>query len=354
MLEDVLYEILPVIGFALVASSVFVIIVMRKAVGAFRFTVWFATIDLAAGIATIYAGFYGIISTVYGKTGEMTTPFKCLSGALHVSGWLFLDVFHLALLSLFCFDRLLFMLIPVMYANVSRAYLNLPFVFVLGALSGALITPGFSLSIKSYHNESILVPTFCRLDSVTGDAYYRIHSKGMEFIPVGGIASMMLALVIFGIRSLKQRWLYNWSEDGKHSKQLYLSLFLRCSLTAISIHTPLLLMLSQQNGQLRELRDLLARMLLYTIVCVLQPLWYVLVMPEFISNTRMVFNQYGHSTERKWQSADDPPQDIYEHKDRFGDGNPFGSWYSSAGNVNGEAGIPTGNERSISFYYDRV
>ncbi|VDL67615.1 unnamed protein product [Nippostrongylus brasiliensis] len=113
-------------------------------------------------------------------------------------------------------------------------------------------------------------------------------------------------------------------------------------------------MLSQQNGQLRELRDLLARMLLYTIVCVLQPLWYVLVMPEFISNTRMVFNQYGHSTERKWQSADDPPQDVYEHKDRFGDGNPFGSWYSSAGNVNGEAGIPTGNERSISFYYDRV
>lgn len=51
--------------------------------------------------------------------------------------------------------------------------------------------------------------------------------------------------------------------------------------------------------------------------------------------------------------SDDPPAEV-EHKDRFGDENPFGSWYSSAGNVTGEAGLPIGNERSVSFYYDKM
>lgn len=44
MLEDVLYEVLPVIGFAICASSVLVLVVMRRAADAFQFTVWFAAI----------------------------------------------------------------------------------------------------------------------------------------------------------------------------------------------------------------------------------------------------------------------------------------------------------------------
>ncbi|PIO64581.1 hypothetical protein TELCIR_13786 [Teladorsagia circumcincta] len=71
MLEDVLYEVLPVIGFALSASSILILVVMRKAAGAFRFTLWFASIDLCTGLATVYAGFYGIVATVYGTTGEV-------------------------------------------------------------------------------------------------------------------------------------------------------------------------------------------------------------------------------------------------------------------------------------------
>ncbi|RCN24754.1 hypothetical protein ANCCAN_29543 [Ancylostoma caninum] len=42
MLEDLLYELLPVLGFAMSASSLLIIVVMRKSCGAFRFTVWFA------------------------------------------------------------------------------------------------------------------------------------------------------------------------------------------------------------------------------------------------------------------------------------------------------------------------
>lgn len=354
MLEDVLYEVLPVIGFAICASSVLVLVVMRRAADAFQFTVWFAAIDLLTGLATLYAGFYGIFSTIYGRTGEVTTPFKCLSEAVHVSLWLFLDMYNMMLLSLFCFDRLLFMVVPVSYIKASRLYLNWPFILFLGVVSGVLVTPAFSLSVESYRNESILIPAFCRLDFLTGWDYYDSHSRAMQWMPIGGMGCIALALVLFGIRALKQRWLYNWSEEAHHSKQLFVAAFLRCFLMTVAVNMPLLLVFTASNSmQLLELRDVLVRIPLYTVVCVLQPLWYVMVMPEFCNNAGLLFNQYGHNTERKWQSADDPPAEV-EHKDRFGDENPFGSWYSSAGNVTGEAGLPIGNERSVSFYYDKM
>lgn len=49
--------------------------------------------------------------------------------------------------------------------------------------------------------------------------------------------------------------------------------------------------------------------------------------------------------------SDDPPEDGATHLDRHGSPNPFGSWYSMTGNITGEAGLPVGNERSVSFYY---
>ncbi|RCN32174.1 hypothetical protein ANCCAN_22029 [Ancylostoma caninum] len=120
----------------------------------------------------------------------------------------------------------------------------------------------------------------------------------------------------------------------------------------ISVHIPLLVIYGTPgNGQLDDVRDFIVRIPYYTIVGVLQPLWYVLAMPEFTNSMSLLFNQYGHNTDRKWQSADDPPHNA-EHTDPHGDLNPFGSWYSAAGNVTGEAGLPVGNERSISFYYE--
>ncbi|KAK5967198.1 hypothetical protein GCK32_000211 [Trichostrongylus colubriformis] len=367
MLEDVLYEILPVVGFALSASSIFILVVMRKAVGVFRFTLWFGAIDLIAGLATVYAGFYGIVATVYGRTGELTTPIKCLFGAIHVPAWLFLDIFHMAVLSLFCLDRLVFMIVPVVYARASRFYLNWPVILLLGLISCAITVPAFSLSIESYKNASVVIPALCRLDSVTGQNYYHSHVLALQWMPISGedyftdgrssIAGMgciMLALLLYGIRGLKQRWRYNWSEESVNTKQLFVASFLRCFLMGVAVHMPVLFLYnSPERTQLHEVRDVLIRLSIYSIVSVLQPLWYVLVMPEFCTNVGMLFNQYGQNTERKWQSAGDPPQGD-EHVDKFGDQNPFGSWYSAAGNVTGEAGLPIGNERSVSFYYDRM
>ncbi|KAJ1366520.1 hypothetical protein KIN20_027197 [Parelaphostrongylus tenuis] len=125
---------------------------MRKCTGAFRFVIWFALIDLLTGLATIYGGFYGIVSTFYGKTKDMMSPFKCMTIAFHITVWLFVDVYHLVVLSLLCFDRLLFILIPVPYLKVSRIYLNWAFFLLLGLLTCIAIIPAFSLPIESFQN----------------------------------------------------------------------------------------------------------------------------------------------------------------------------------------------------------
>ncbi|KAK6028917.1 hypothetical protein OSTOST_04977 [Ostertagia ostertagi] len=121
----------------------------------------------------------------------------------------------------------------------------------------------------------------------------------------------MLAVLLYGIRGLKQRWRYNWSEESGHTKQLFVASFLRCFLMGVAVHMPLLLNYgSPEHTQLKDLKDVMVRISLYTVVLVLQPLWYILTMPEFSANAGVLFNQYGQNTERKWQSAADMGENV--------------------------------------------
>ncbi|KAE9418865.1 hypothetical protein Angca_001629 [Angiostrongylus cantonensis] len=344
MSEEILCDVLPVIGFAACASSCLVMVVMRKSTSALRFIIWFSLIDLLAGSATIYGGFYEIVSTFYGKTRDVMSPIKCTLIAFHITVWLFLDVYHLAVLSLLCFDRLLLMLIPVVYVKISRIYLHWIFILSLGLVTCIAIGPAFSLPIESFQNQSILVPPLCHLDSVIGENYYNGHLKAMQWMPISGIGVILLSILVYRIRSLKQKWSFNCSESTEHHKQLYIACFLRCLLLGISVHLPLLFIYSVPGYRhLEEIRDILIRMLYALLVVLPQPLWYMLSMPDFAKNASLLFNQYGHRTERKWQSADDPPQNA-QHLDPHGEFNPFGSWFSSTGSILGNFGVPVGDK----------
>lgn len=59
--------------------------------------------------------------------------------------------------------------------------------------------------------------------------------------PSPGLALLGMSLVVFGIRSTKQRWSYNWSESFGDTLQLSAMCLIRCLMTAIAIHLPLLL-----------------------------------------------------------------------------------------------------------------
>ena len=123
MLEDLFYELLPVVGFAVLASSVFVTVIMRMSQGAFKFVLFLAAADIFFGITLIVAGFHGVLTTIYGTTGEMIKPLDCvLTRTIHLPMEVFSDALHSVILLWFGTDRLLQMLLPVQYVNVGRGF----------------------------------------------------------------------------------------------------------------------------------------------------------------------------------------------------------------------------------------
>ncbi|CAI2350975.1 unnamed protein product [Caenorhabditis sp. 36 PRJEB53466] len=353
MLEDLLYEILPVIGFAMVASTAFVILVMRKnTTDSLIFCLFFAISDLLSGIGTLIDGFYGVIVTIYGSTVDTMTPIDCLTRAVNVPIFLITDYLHLLLLSAFAFDRLIQILLPVAYGKIFPYFLNWKLFIVLFFASAGLSIQGIIFPLESRFNTTIRVMSQCRFDETVGEEYYLHHILTMQWGPIVCIGALSLIIVLYCIRQSRHKWSYNWSEQTGTTKQLFATIFMRCFLSGISIHVPLLLIARTPEGhELISIKDHIVRVSYWIIVIIFQPLWHLLILSTFQSNVYSLFNRYSHNTERKWQSANDPPEEGPVHLDRHGSPNPFGSWYSMTGNITGEAGVPIGNERSVSFYY---
>ncbi|PIC34021.1 hypothetical protein B9Z55_013797 [Caenorhabditis nigoni] len=367
MLEDLLYEVLPVVGFAMIACTAFVMIVMRKNTkDALIFCLFFAVSDLLSGIGTLIDGFYGVMVTIYGTTVEVThkvsstsniffqtiSPFDCLTRAVNIPIFLITDYLHLLLLSAFAIDRLIQIMFPVSYGKIYPYFLNWKLFILLLFASAGLSVPGLAFPLESRFNTSVRVMSQCRFDEVVGEEYYLKHILTVQWGPIVCIGALSLTIILYCIRQTKHKWSYNWSEETSTTKQLFGTIFIRCFLSGLSVHVPLLLIARTTEGhELIAIKDHIIRVSYWIIVIIFQPLWHVLILNSFQSNVYSLFNRYSANTERKWQSANDPPEDVPAHLDRHGSPNPFGSWYSMTGNITGEAGVPVGNERSVSFYY---
>ncbi|CAO4373795.1 unnamed protein product [Caenorhabditis nigoni] len=353
MLEDLLYEVLPVVGFAMIACTAFVMIVMRKNTkDALIFCLFFAVSDLLSGIGTLIDGFYGVMVTIYGTTVETISPFDCLTRAVNIPIFLITDYLHLLLLSAFAIDRLIQIMFPVSYGKIYPYFLNWKLFILLLFASAGLSVPGLAFPLESRFNTSVRVMSQCRFDEVVGEEYYLKHILTVQWGPIVCIGALSLTIILYCIRQTKHKWSYNWSEETSTTKQLFGTIFIRCFLSGLSVHVPLLLIARTTEGhELIAIKDHIIRVSYWIIVIIFQPLWHVLILNSFQSNVYSLFNRYSANTERKWQSANDPPEDVPAHLDRHGSPNPFGSWYSMTGNITGEAGVPVGNERSVSFYY---
>ncbi|CCD62049.1 G-protein coupled receptors family 1 profile domain-containing protein [Caenorhabditis elegans] len=353
MLEDLLYEVLPVIGFAIIASSVLIIIVMRKETkNSLIFCLCFAISDLLSGIGTLIDGFYGVIVTIYGNTVEAISPFDCLLRAINVPIFLITDYLHVLLLAAFAIDRLIQIIFPVSYGKFYSYFINWKLFILLIFASTGLSVQGWVFPLDSRFNSSVRVMSQCRFDEVVGEEYYLKHILTVQWSPIICVGILFLNIVLYCIRQSKHKWSYNWSEEGKTTKQLFATIFIRCFLSGLSVHVPLLVIARTTEGhELIAIKDHIIRVSYWIFVIIFQPLWHFLILSSFQSNVYSLFNRYSENTERKWQSANDPPEDGATHLDRHGSPNPFGSWYSMTGNITGEAGLPVGNERSVSFYY---
>ncbi|CAI5449420.1 unnamed protein product [Caenorhabditis angaria] len=354
MLEDLIYEILPVIGFGIISISIFIIIVMRKCEKSLMFCLFFAISDLLTGIAVIINGFYGVIVTIYGSSIEQIQPINCFYRAPHITILIFTDYLHLLILCCFTIDRFIQILVPVSYGRICEVLINWKLFAFLSICAIFPSVPAFQFAVEAHENVTIRIGSHCRFDEVVGDSFYLSHILKIQWIPIACLGTLSSTLLIYIIRQSKHKWSYNWSEEIGTTKQLFGTIFMRCFLSGLSVHIPLLLISRTTQGhQMLLLKDYLIRISYWIFVIIFQPIWYLMILTKFQQNVNLLFNKYSDNTQRNWQSADDPPvEGGAAHLDRHGSPNPFGSWYSMTGNIAGEAGVPVGNQRSVSFYYD--
>ncbi|KAK0400157.1 hypothetical protein QR680_003381 [Steinernema hermaphroditum] len=356
VVPDVLYELLPIAGFALTASSLFVLVAMHKEKkGAFLFLYGLAVIDMLSGVAMLYAGFFGVLMTTYGESYKIISPYKCITRAVHLSLWCWMDYANVGVLATLCIDRLISVVFGRIYDTLSKYYCQFMVFVIIFFASALVLGPQWRFALENYRNDSVIISPLCYFDDVVGDTFYHFHMMLRLWSPVGGIVFLAIVFFLYSVFKSIQSLRYGWVEDEKQAQTLYLCVFMRCALTSLSVHLPMMAIssFSAQNEEARQTQDFLLRLSQAILVGILQPGVYLIVSPSFFTSAQIIFNRYSYNTKRTWQSYHDPPEEKHE-----GDEPHFGSWYNTAGNITGEAGVPyeldADVERSISFYcHDR-
>ncbi|GMR44627.1 hypothetical protein PMAYCL1PPCAC_14822, partial [Pristionchus mayeri] len=301
MLEDVVYEFVPVIGFAVILSAVFVLFVLWKAKRNPRIFMFFAVSDIINGTAFIVCGFYGIFVTMSGGANERLHPSICLFLVPHLLLWAYTDTMDVLCVLLFLFDRTLQIIVPTAYGKISKTYLTLKFGVILFGVGMLGFVPTFLETVTA--NSTVSVTKMCHFEQVVLPQFYELRLFVVEWLPVGGMSWTALVFLIYLIRQSKQRWSYNWSEKITDTKQMIALAFLRCLFTEAAVRLILIsIQLTNNDSEVFLLRDFLLRTSRALLVSVLSPCIYMLISTPFFDRFGMTFNAYGRNTERKWQS----------------------------------------------------
>ncbi|KHN84098.1 hypothetical protein Tcan_16920 [Toxocara canis] len=174
---------------------------------------------------------------------------------------------------------------------------------------------------------------------------------------------MIMVLLMVSALSAVPMWVSAVTEQSSNNSvsalcplpERFICIMLRAILCILSVNLPLLTAANKPvTSSLYVNRDVISRIIYGISVCICQPAIYFAVLGIFREDVIFLLKRYSHNTKRQWVSADDPPVEV-DH-DIAGTATQFGSWYSSAGNIIGEAGMPSAEssnkERSISFYND--
>ncbi|KAF8373260.1 hypothetical protein PRIPAC_79689 [Pristionchus pacificus] len=309
MLEDMLYEMLPVVGLAVILSGAFVLSVLWKAKGNLRLFVFFAVSDIVNGIAFVMCGLHGMFITRTGTGNELLHPSSCLARAPHLVLWAYTDIMESFCLLLFLLDRTLQIALPCRYAKISKMYLILKFGVIFFVMGSVGVIPTFYDTVTT--NSAVEVPKLCRFEQVVQPYFLGLRLLIIQWFPVFGMLWIGVIFLVLRIRRSNDRWSYNWSEKIADTKQMITLAFLRCLFTAGAVRLVLFnVNLANNAREIVLMRDLLLRTAVAVLVGVLSPGVYMLISTQFAERVLTTFNAYGgNNTERKWQSANDPPLD---------------------------------------------
>ncbi|VDM39210.1 unnamed protein product [Toxocara canis] len=329
MLPDALLVLLPSVGFVQCAASIFILIVFVKVKKeAYAFL---GGLAIAADERTRENMEVSMSAIALQEIKRI----QCLIRGLFITIWVQSDAAQVIFLIAASLDGFLAVLVPVEYVKTSSHCHGMIMIMVLLMVSALSAVPMW-VSAVTEQSSNNSVSALCPLpegDGVVG--VMRLENRSLS-------------------TKLPNKRKFSWSKTIKKF-QRFICIMLRAILCILSVNLPLLTAANKPvTSSLYVNRDVISRIIYGISVCICQPAIYFAVLGIFREDVIFLLKRYSHNTKRQWVSADDPPVEV-DH-DIAGTATQFGSWYSSAGNIIGEAGMPSAEssnkERSISFYND--
>ncbi|KAF7637928.1 hypothetical protein Mgra_00002631 [Meloidogyne graminicola] len=369
---DIVSNLLPGFALLITCTSLIFLIAMKKASGGFIIAFYtLRAMDLLLGLSLFYAGFHGILLSVYSEQNEQIPPIKCLFTAAHLHFWLFTDSAQILLLTLLCVDQFISVVWTKRHKEFSEYYFNTAFIIILLLFSFISFIPAWINPILLSENSTIKISSFCSMQDVFGQFYYNIQLEIRKWFPIGCIICLFIILIILFSLQLIQKGHFKWSDNNKQSTKLFILILCRIILFTIYIHIPILelplimkiILPNYYNNKLNTksnisiipneqkfLQEILIRIWQSLLIGLLEPILDIIFIPQFPAEIFSFFNL--NKMKRTWQSVDDPPrQNQIVGSSGF---DIFGSFHSITGNIIGEAGIPmelnADIQRSLKFF----
>jgi hypothetical protein len=137
-------------------------------------------VDLLLGFSLFYAGFHGILLSVYADQNESMPPIRCLFTAAHLHIWVFTDSAQFLLLGLLCSDQFISVVWTKRHKEVwwhslnpfqnhlqfSEYYFNFISLLLLLLIASFSLGPAWIQPILDVDNSTIRVSSYCAMQDV--------------------------------------------------------------------------------------------------------------------------------------------------------------------------------------------
>uniref|UniRef100_A0A0K0ESI0 G-protein coupled receptors family 2 profile 2 domain-containing protein n=1 Tax=Strongyloides stercoralis TaxID=6248 RepID=A0A0K0ESI0_STRER len=343
------YEIMLGVGIITILVAIVIISVsFQNFQGIYAFIFGLSYLDCLLSLSLVYTGFYGLLIATYNNNNDLLLPEECLYTAIFLLIWITYDIGTFLILFFQSFDRLIHSITSLWHEKYQNYIMTTwSFIFCL-FLSLLPIIPLIQYPIEISSNNSFAISIVCYEKEVFGNKYYEILSKFRFYSPMFNLLLISFVLVIYIVRmNIKGLNFANTAFDNDTNLiTLMITLRLLFQILIYGIFT-LIIPSSITN-------DYFFRCIQCLIFIIFHFFYNYFCLETYKKAFIKTFQKYIKDNTRTWQSADDPPVNFINNGSRNSFSSMFGSWYSTTGNIIGEAGVPKIDEYykniSISFY----
>uniref|UniRef100_A0A0N4Z3X6 G_PROTEIN_RECEP_F1_2 domain-containing protein n=1 Tax=Parastrongyloides trichosuri TaxID=131310 RepID=A0A0N4Z3X6_PARTI len=352
MVNGEIYEYMyfVMIGVGIISSLVAILIIsvsFRIFQGIYSYIFTISYLDFILALNLVYAGFYGLLVTEYGNGSNSVTPIECLYTAFFLLIWIIHDIATFFITFFLSFDRIMHSITSNNHEKFENYIMNGYGAFTAIIISSLCIIPLIEYPINLSANSSIAISSVCYEEELFGKKNYLFLWKFRFYTPMICLLMIIFAIIIYIFRGSVRILNFASTAFDKDTNWISFVITFRIFSEQLIIGLFTIILPTTENNYY------LFRCAQTFFFLMSQNLMYYFLLEPYNLSFKRTFQKYMKNNIRTWQSADDPPSNFIT-RSRHSFSSMFGSWYSTGGNICGEAGIPDVNDFhrniSISFY----